>query len=86
MANAKKCDLCEKYYEPYGCEPDHRSWAVDTVEPNSIDLVYSIYDYPEDHNDIYRPVAFVRDHFDLCPECLGKISEFIESLKKEINK
>ena len=82
MANAKKCDLCEKYYEPYGHQPDYRSWAVDTVEANSIDLVYSIYDYPEDHYDPLRPASFVGDHFDLCPECLGKISDFIESLKR----
>lgn len=81
MANAKKCDLCEKYYEPYGHMPDPRGYVSDTIEPNSIDIVYSIYDYPEDHIDIYRPVAFVRDHFDLCPECLDKITEFIESLK-----
>ena len=82
MANAKRCDLCKKYYEPYGREPDPRGCVADTIEANSIDLVYSIHDYPEDRVDIYRPVAFVRDHFDLCPECLGKISDFIESLKR----
>ncbi len=82
MANAKRCDLCKKYYEPYGQKYEPRSCAVDTIDPNSIDIVYSIYDYPEDPIDPFRPVSFVRDHFDLCPECLGKILEFIESLKR----
>lgn len=82
MANAKKCDLCGKYYEPYGRrKPDHRDWKADIINPNSIDITYCAYDYPEDTCDFMRPVSFVRDHFDLCPECLGKISDFIESLK-----
>ena len=83
MANAKKCDVCEKYYEPYGVKPAHYSYVADTIGPNSIDITYCTYDYPEDTCDFMRPVSYVRDHFDLCPECLGKILDFIESLKGE---
>ena len=79
MANAKKCDICGKFYEHYGREISPCNLEADTISPNSIDIGFSALDYP--FNEFDRPVMYVRDHLDLCPECLGKILEFIESLK-----
>ena len=65
MADAKKCDICGKFYIP----------------PLGIDLTrntYSLY---------YNNLIITNSGFyDLCPNCNGKLNDFVKSMMAENKK
>jgi hypothetical protein len=65
MSMALKCDLCGKFYEPYGDESKKQANGVITVN----------WTKPEEGR--YRSI----DHYDLCQDCMSMIENTIEKCK-----
>lgn len=61
MANAKKCDRCESFYDVYAFEVK-RNVSGPVYEINNMTLGKGLNNY------------FV---FDLCPRCMKKLLEFV---------
>ena len=70
MANAKKCDLCGKFYEHYGSK---NPATFKVTEPNILDLGYE----DKDGTDVWS------NQIDCCPACMTSIRNHIANLKKE---
>ena len=68
MADAKKCDICGKYY-------DHYNTARDPENPNALIFISRDDDgfYANDDEDIT----------DCCPDCMESIRAHIESLRQK---
>lgn len=65
--NAKKCDRCSKFYEPY---------HPDAALKNSNMLIFA-----EDYEDAYgNPDYMEWRQFELCPECMGAAVKFMQAL------
>ena len=65
MANAKKCDVCGRYYDLYNVEKRMKG-----EEPNSIILART--DREGIMHSIYK--------FELCPDCLSAIRNYMDML------
>lgn len=77
MANAKQCDICGKFYAAHKVDRRCRDYYGDTNVIRLFDL----------GSDINRPNEKepVSTEYETCPECFGKVVEFINSLKNEID-
>ena len=69
MANAKKCDICGKFYDHYGSK---NPVNFKVMEPNMIDLGYE----DKDGADTWT------NQIDCCPTCMKSIQDHIDNLKK----
>lgn len=66
MANAKKCDICEEYYDYYKTIPEK------DINFNTVDLCIL------DRND--RTTLEAHNRLDCCPECADIIRTTIDNL------
>ena len=64
--NAKKCDRCERFYEPY--QPD-------AALKHSNMLIFA-----EDYDDEYGPCYYECHPFELCPDCMADAVRFMQAL------
>lgn len=64
--NAKKCDRCERFYEPY--QPD-------AALKHSNMLIFA-----EDYTDEYGPGYCERRQFELCPDCMTAAVKFMQAM------
>ena len=64
--NAKKCDRCRMFYEPYS--PDERF-------NHSNMLIFA-----EDYEDEYGPGYYERRQFELCPDCMLDAVKFMQAM------
>lgn len=64
--NAKKCDRCERFYEPY--QPD-------AALKFSNMLIFAV-----DREDKYGPGYYERRQFELCPDCMADAVRFMQAL------
>ena len=65
--NAKKCDRCNRFYEPY--KPD------ETLKHSNM-LIFA-----EDHEDAYGNPDYVEwRQFELCQDCMADAVRFIQAL------
>lgn len=67
MAYARKCDRCGNFYDPY-------TKRSDSGPVNSLQLLETSMD------GIIRQT---RKTFDLCPECMNKIINFLENKEED---
>lgn len=65
MAMARRCDICGKYYSPYG-------------KVYKGELVNGIAFSHADVSSLYKAVMC---DYDLCPECITSMIAYIDSLK-----
>lgn len=70
MANAKKCDICGKYYDIYN------SKLMDK-KANGMQFIIK---------DTYNNVFICDNILDLCPRCMESINEHIKFLKINVSK
>lgn len=68
MAQAKKCDICKKYYDVYNTTTKVHKTIKDT---NTLRFISK---GGAEINFFYE--------FDCCPECMGAINDLIDELKK----
>jgi len=64
--NAKKCDRCERFYEPY--QPD-------AALKQSNMLIFAEY-----YENEYGPGYYERRQFELCPDCMTDAVRFMQAL------
>ena len=74
MANAKQCDICSKFYAAHKLSRQLRGYGISDTATVSIfdpapDISYS--------GDADQPP----ETMEVCPECIKKIRDFIESMK-----
>lgn len=68
MAQAKKCDICKKYYDVYNTTTE-----VNSTRKNANTLRFVV------KGGVAKICV---DEFDCCPECMGAINDLIDELKK----
>ena len=65
--NAKKCDRCRQFYEPYS--PDERLKHSNMII------------FAEDRADVYGTPGYVEwRQFELCPDCMLDAVKFMQAL------
>ena len=65
--NAKKCDRCERFYEPY--------------QPDAALKFSNMLIFAEDHEDAYGNSDYVEcRQFELCPDCMADAVRFMQAL------
>ena len=65
--NAKKCDRCERFYEPYKPDAAHKFSNM---------LIFA-----EDYEDAYgNPDYFEHRQFELCPDCMTDAVRFMQAM------
>ena len=64
--NAKKCDRCERFYEPY--------------QPDAALKFSNMLIFAEDYEDEYGPGYYERRTFELCPNCMVDAVRFMQAL------
>lgn len=69
MSLAKKCDICEKLYEP-------KDMDVCGAIVNGLSLI---------HRDEQNSRIFGRRYFDLCPECLLSLDNWLKNKPTKFN-
>ena len=69
MSLAKKCDRCENLYES-------KNMDICGVIANGLSLIY---------RDEQNSKAFSHKYFDLCPECLAYLSNWLKNNPKKFN-
>lgn len=75
MANAKQCDICGKFYAAHKVDRRCRDFYGDTNLIRLYDLGLDI-NRPEEKDPIV---------YETCSECFSKVSEFIGTLKNDID-
>lgn len=66
MANAKKCDVCGKFYNPYNHYTDNKKY------PNKVHLV---------REATFNNERWVTKSYDCCPDCMYQIGALIYDLQ-----
>lgn len=64
--NAKKCDRCERFYEPY--------------QPDAALKFSNMLIFAEDATDGNVPDYYERRQFELCPDCMADAVRFMQAL------
>lgn len=73
MANAKKCDICKALYEPY-------NQSMDELEYHNTMKLFN-----KSANGVVYPGGGGIT-YDLCPICMGKVHELIDSIKEGMSR
>ena len=80
MANAKKCDRCGKCYDPASIE-DNPAMVVSFSNPIfQTAEAYKNHSFTKTFDDNYG------DNVDLCPECTGEFTLFMDGCPLKISK
>jgi hypothetical protein len=77
MANAKKCDICGKFYAAHKLSRKLR--GLDMRDTSTVVLLDLDYQETDDVFDINSDKVTM----ETCPECMAKIKKFIESMKND---
>jgi hypothetical protein len=74
MANAKQCDICGKFYAAHKLSRQLRGYGVSDT------ATITIFD-PDPDASYPGEVDQQPENIEVCPVCIKKIRDFVESLK-----